>query len=151
MADTSAFHFWTESAEHPDAVKALAEAVGYGYGFDARTGEIAHNAALVLLSPDGMVTRYLYGIDYAGRDFRLGLVEAGEGTVGTAIDRFLITCYEYDEDAQGYSLAILGLAKWAGGLLIVVFGGMLLFFWRREARRRPDRWDDALRSGPAPA
>jgi protein SCO1/2 len=96
-----------------------------------------------LLSPEAKVTRYLYGIGYAGRDFKLGLVEASEGTVGTAIDRFLITCYEYDEDAQSYSLQVLTLTKIGGGLLMLLFGGLLVYYWRREVNRTPDGWDDA--------
>ncbi len=101
--DPAAFHFWTVGEEHQASVEALADAVGFRYAYDAKTGEYAHNAANVLLSPAGKITRYLYGIDHAPRDVKLGLVEASDGTVGSAFDRFLITCYEYDEDAQSYS------------------------------------------------
>ena len=149
VADTDAFHFWTVDEAHADNVKTLAEAVGFRYAFDVRTGEFAHNAALILLSPQGKVTRYLYGIDYPPRDFKLGVVEASQGTVGTAMDRFLITCYEYDEEAQGYSLAVLSLVKWGGGLLLLTFGGLMFFLWRLESRRRGD-WADAI-TDPAPA
>ena len=149
VADTDAFHFWTVGQGREADVEALADAVGFRYAFDVRTGEFAHNAAMILLSPDGVVTRYLYGIDYPPRDVKLGLVEASQGTVGTAMDRFLVTCYEYDEDAQGYSLAVLSLVKWGGGLLLVTFGVLMFFLWRIESRRRGD-WDDAI-SGPAPA
>lgn len=142
LDDASGFHFWTTGDAYETSVERLADAVGFRYAYDVRTGEYAHNGALTLLSPEGKVTRYLYGIDYAPRDFKLGVVEASEGTVGTALDRFLITCYEYDEDAQSYSLAILTVTKIGGGLLLLVFGGLLLFFWRRESGRQPDGWDD---------
>lgn len=142
-ADLDAFHFWTVGEEYEPSVKRLAESVGFRYAYDVRTGEYAHNGALMLLSPDGKLTRYLYGISYAGRDFKLGLVEASEGTVGTALDRFLVTCYEYDEDAQSYSLAVLTVTKIGGGLLMLLFGGLLVYYWRREANRTPDGWDDA--------
>jgi protein SCO1/2 len=128
-------------------VEALADAVGFRYAYDAKTGEYAHNAANVLLSPTGKVTRYLYGIDFDPDTVKLGLLEASNGTIGSAFDRFLITCYEYDEDAQSYSLAVMTVTKIGGVLLLLVFGGLLLFFWRRESRQDPDGWADAH---PAP-
>lgn len=142
-ADADAFHFWTAPGDLEPNVEALAEAVGFRYAYDVRTEEYAHSAGLVLLSPDGKITRYLYGIAPVPRDLELGLVEAGEGTVGSAIDRFLVTCYEYDEDAQSYSLAVLTVTKIGGGLLLLVFGGLLAYYWRRESRRAPEGWDDA--------
>lgn len=142
-ADPAAFHFWTAPGDLEPNVEALAEAVGFRYAYDARTGEYAHAAGLVLLSPRGKITRYLYGIAPAPRDLELGLVEAGEGTVGTALDQFLITCFQYDEDAQSYSLAILTVTKIGGGLLLLVFGGLLAYYWRRETRSAPEGWDDA--------
>ena len=149
FGDLSAFHFWTVGPEHEASVRALADAVGFRYAYDAKTGEYAHNAANVLLSPTGKITRYLYGIDHAPRDVKLGLIEASDGTVGTAFDRFLITCYEYDHDAQSYSLAVLTVTKIGGVLLLLVFGGLLVFFWRREAKS-PDGWADAHPAAPTP-
>lgn len=145
FGDLDAFHFWTVGDEHEASVEALADAVGFRYAWDPRTGEYAHNAANVLLSPTGKVTRYLYGIDFSPRDVKLGLVEASEGTVGSAFDRFLMTCFQYDEDAQSYSLAILTITKIGGGILLAVLGGVLFLLWRRE----PDResWDDAIDAG----
>ena len=129
-------HFWTVTEDTEPAVKQLAEGVGWGYAWDPATSEYAHNAAVVLLSPSGVVTRYLYGIQYARRDFRLAVVEAGDGHVGTTVDRFLLTCYAFDPDARSYSLAAVQLLKVGGGLLLVVFGGALALFWRREGRRQ---------------
>ena len=143
-----AFHLWTVGQEHESSVQALADAVGFEYVYDVRTGEYAHNAVLVVLSPEGKITRYLYGIDHAPFDFKLAVVEAGEGTVGSSLDKFLVTCFEYDHDAQAYSLAILGWTKLGGVLLLLVFGGMLVYFWRRESGRTPDAWDDVT---PTPA
>jgi protein SCO1/2 len=144
-------HFWTVTPETEGNVEALAEAVGFRYGYDVRTGEYAHGAALILLSPEGVVTRYLYGIVPHARDFRLALVEAGEGTIGNTLDRFLLTCFEYDEDAQSYSLAVLTVTKIGGGLLLLALGAMLFVFWRREARRTASRWDGVGSVPPAPA
>ncbi|MEM6286358.1 MAG: SCO family protein [Bacteroidota bacterium] len=139
-AAASGLHFWTIGDTYEANVQALAEATGFRYALDVRTGEYAHNAALIFLSPQGKVTRYLYGINYAERDFRLSLVEAGQGRVGSTLDRFLLTCFEYDEDAQSYSLAVLTMTKIGGGLLILVVGGLLFVLWRREVRQAPDSW-----------
>lgn len=135
-------HFWTVTEETEPNVRRLADALGFRYAWDPRTEEYAHNAALMLLSPDGTLTRYLYGISYAPRDFKLGLVEAGEGTIGSSLDRFLITCFEYDEDAQSYSLTVLTVTKIAGGLLLLAFGTLLFVLWRREALDPASRWGD---------
>ena len=134
-AVAAGMHFWTVTPETEASVKNLAASVGFGYAWDARTQEFAHHAALMLLSPEGVLTRYLYGIAYAPRDVRLALVEAGDGTIGTPFDRFLVTCYEFDDEARSYSLAAMTLLKWGGGLTLLVVGGGLLAFWRREGRR----------------
>lgn len=147
-AASDGLHFWTVTEETEGNVEALAEAVGFRYAWDVRTQEYAHGAATIFLSPDGTVTRYLYGIGHAPRDFKLALVEAGEGKVGSTLDRFLMTCFEYDEDARSYSLAVMTVTKIGGGLLLLALGAMLFVFWRREARHTASRWDDAA-PGPA--
>lgn len=148
-ADSDAFHFWTVGERYEPNVQRLAEAVGFGYAYDVRTGEYAHSAVLTFLSPEGRVTRYLYGIDYAPLDFKLAAVEASEGTVGSTVDRFLLTCFQYDEDAQSYSLVVLDALKIGGGLLLLALGGLLFVFWRREVLKTPDGWD--VPPGPDPA
>ena len=84
--------------------------------------------------------RYLYGIQHNPTDFRLAVVESSQGTVGSSLDKFLLTCFAYDADAQSYSLAILGVLKVGGALLIVLFGGLLVSLWRRASlgSARPD-------------
>ncbi len=144
-AVAAGMHFWTVTPETEASVKRLAASVGFGYAWDPRTEEFAHHAALMMLSPEGVLTRYLYGIAYAPRDVRLALVEAGDGTIGTPFDRFLVTCYEFDDEARSYSLAALSLLKWGGGLTLLVVGGGLLAFWRREGRRSRQQAGDADR------
>ncbi len=138
--DTSAFHLWTIGEEHEPDVKRLAEAVGFRYAYDVRTGDYAHGAALTVLSPTGTVSRYLYGIDFAPFDVKLAAVEAGQGKVGTTVDRFLLTCFQYDKDAQGYSLVALTSLKVGGGLLLLVVGFVLFRLWRREVTSTPETW-----------
>ena len=127
------FHLWTVTEETAASVETLADELGFGYAYDARSGEYAHSAALMFVSPGGIVTRYLYGIQHAPRDFRLAVVESSQGTVGTTLDKFLLTCFDYDADDGSYSLAILGVLKTGGVVLVVLFGGLLAHFWRRAS------------------
>ena len=148
-------HFWTVTPETEDQVQQLAAELGFGYAYDAQTGEYAHNAAAMFLAPDGKITRYLYGVQFDPLHFRLAVVESGEGKVGSTLDRFLLTCFAYDPDAKSYSLAILTALKVGAGLLTVLLGGLLAFFWRREGRRsaRPDDLfgpEAALPASPRP-
>jgi len=114
--------------------RAVADAVGFHYKFDEATKQYAHPAAIFVLTPDGRVSRYLYGVEFPGRDLRLALVEAGDGRVGTSFDRFLLTCYRYDPVARRYVPYAMGMVR--AGALLVLFGlaGALIFFWRREVK-----------------
>ncbi len=141
------FNFWTGDE---DAIERFTSEAGFEFAWDAKTQEYAHNAILVFLSPDGTVTRYLYGVAFPERDFRLAVVEAGQGTVGSTVDRILLTCYQFDPDARSYSLAILGVMKWGGGLLMLVLIGGLGLFWRREVQRQnADTADSDFTAGTA--
>ena len=144
-----AMHFWTGNE---DNIQTLADEVGFGFAWDARTQEYAHNAALIFLSPDGTVTRYLYGAQFYPRDFKLALLEAGQGTIGSTADRILLTCYQFDEESRSYSLFYLGVMKWVGGGLVLMIALGLGFFWRREVKRQKDGtpWPD-FPSDAAPA
>ena len=136
-------HLWTVTEDTEASVETLADDLGFGYAYDAKSGEYAHSAALMFVSPAGVITRYLYGIQHEPRDFRLAVVESGQGTVGSTLDKFLLTCFAYDADERSYSLAILGVLKVLGGLLIVLFGGLLVHLWRR-ASLGSERPDDVL-------
>jgi protein SCO1/2 len=126
------WHFLTGQRKD---IKALAESVGFGYEYDMNRMEYAHGASIFFLSPKGKITRYLYGIEYEAKQLRLALVEAGEGTVGNAIDRFLLRCYHYDPHSRKYGVYVWGVMR-AGGLLTLSFIAIMLFvFWRRERRR----------------
>jgi len=147
-----AWHFLTGEEA---ASATLAREIGFGYEFVPETGEYAHGAVLTLLSPQGTVTRYLYGLTYPPRDFRLAVVEAGEGTVGSTLDRFLLTCFQYDPTTRSYTPYILGIMKLGGVLLLVGLAAVLVPLWRRERRRRdPDALGlppDLSDPGPPPA
>lgn len=125
------FHFLTGEAP---AVEAVMDAIGFRYAYEPERDEWAHAAGLVILTPDGTVARYHYGIEYPPRDVRLGLVEAAGGAVGSAVDEVLLYCLRYDPASGRYSLAILNLVR-AGGVLTVAGIGLFMFVsWRRGRR-----------------
>ena len=76
--------------------KALADAVGFRYVYDAMTNQYAHSSAIMILTPEGRIARYFYGIEYPARDVRLGLVEASREQIGTPTDQVLLYCFHYD-------------------------------------------------------
>jgi protein SCO1/2 len=118
------------------STRAIADAVGFHYQRDEVSGEWAHLAALIVLTPDGRVSRYLYGIEYPPKDFRLSLVEAAGGRVGTSFDRFLLTCYRYDPSSRKYEPYAWGFVR-AGGLLAL--GGLAALVGGLVYRERKGR------------
>ncbi len=122
-------------------LRRLADAVGFRYAYDADVRQFAHAAALVLLTPDGKVSRYLYGVRFSPRDVRLALLEAAGGKVGTALERFILTCYRYDPQTRRYELYVKGILQGGGLLVFFALAATLAVFWRRELRhghgRRP--------------
>jgi len=127
------WHFLTGSQEN---IAALTAATGFGYKWVESAGEFAHPAALIFVSPEGVVTRYLHGMSFKPLDVRRAIVEASSGEVGTTLDRIIMYCFRYDATANSYVIHAQRLMKLAGfvTLLLVVFG--LGIFWRRERRKQ---------------
>lgn len=115
-------------------VSAIAKAVGFHYRYDAATNQYAHAAGIFVLTPDGRISRVLYGIQFPARDLRLALVEASQGGIGSPVDRLLLLCYHYDPQTRRYGLTPMGLMRIGGVLTVVVLGMYLLSAWRRERR-----------------
>jgi len=113
-------------------IRRLADAVGFRYAFDEESGQYAHAAGLVVATPDGVLSRYLYGVDYAPRDLRLALVEAGEGRVGSLVDQVLMLCMHWDPEQGRYGFAIVRALQIAGGLTVLAIAGYVLVALRRE-------------------
>ncbi|BBO34892.1 SCO family protein [Lacipirellula parvula] len=109
---------WNFLIGDQETVKAAADSVGFQYVYDKKSNEYAHASGIVILTPEGRVSRYFYGIDYPTRDVRLGLVEASQGQIGSPVDELLLLCLHYDPSNGKYGLAILNLVR-AGGLLTV--------------------------------
>lgn len=126
---------WRFLTGEESAIRKLADTVGFGYEWNQHGEQFDHGAGLILLSPQGKVTNYLFGAWFAPRDLRLAIVEASEGTVGSLWDRILLSCYGYDPDARTYNLMVFGVLKVAGGLTVLALGTMIFLLWRRERRR----------------
>lgn len=123
------------------ASRAVSDAAGFYYKYDPVSGEWAHMAAILVITPEGKVSRYLYGIEYPPKDLRLAVVEAGEGRVGTSFDRLLLTCFRYDPATRKYQPYAFGIVR-AGGALaflgLAALIGRLVWRERRNARRAAD-------------
>lgn len=114
----------------------LAEAVGFRYQWMPREGQYAHPGVLILLTPDGRVARYLYGIEHDPNDVRIGLLEASEGRSLSSVERVILYCYRYDSSQQKYVVMAERIMRIGGALTALALGAVLAFFWRRELRKR---------------
>jgi protein SCO1/2 len=117
-----------------EAISRLTDAVGFRYAYDQEIDQFAHPAAITLLTGDGRVSRYLYGIEFAPRDLRLGIIEASEGRIGTAVDEILLFCYHYDPESGKYGMAIMNFIRLGGVLTVVGLGAFIIVSLRRERR-----------------
>jgi protein SCO1 len=125
---------WTFLTGTDPSIRALAESVGFQYTYDEKTSQYAHAAVVFAVTPEGRLSRYLYGMDFSPRDLRLALMEAGGGRVGTTMDRVLLTCFKYDPASRKYVPYMFGFLK--GGALLGFFALFTLLWklWRRELR-----------------
>jgi protein SCO1/2 len=112
--------------------KSLADAVGFHYAYDAVDNQYAHGSAIMLLTPEGRVTRYFYGIDYPARDVRLGLVEASDRHVGSAVDAVMLYCYHYDPSNGKYGMVIMNVLRLAGLATVAALAGFMIIMFRRD-------------------
>ena len=127
------WHFLTGDE---DAISRLADTVGFRYSYLEENDEFAHPAVLFILTPDGKVSRYLFGVQHDPQTLRLSLVEASEGGIGSPVDKFLLYCYRYDPAEGTYAPVAMQLMRVGGGFTIAILGTVLLTFWLREARHR---------------
>ena len=121
------------------AIDRLTDAVGFDYRWVEEAEQFAHPAALIFLSPDGTVTRYLNALNVTARDLRLALFEASDGTVGSPLDQVLQFCFQYDPAANSYVAHATNLMKIGGVIALLILGLVLVTFWRREANRLPQQ------------
>jgi protein SCO1/2 len=132
--------FLVADPAHPDAVKTLAADVGFHYNWDPDTKTFAHAAAVYVLTPEGRISRYLYGLEFPETQLRLALTEAGGGKVGSSFEKFLLTCYHYNPASRRYSLFVANYFRLGGVLLMLTVGGLIgLLLWRETRRAERNR------------
>jgi protein SCO1/2 len=126
------WHFLTGQ---PEAIQRLTQAVGFRYTYDAAHQEFVHAAGIMVLTPQGQLARYFYGVEYAPRDLQLGLVEAAGRRIGSPIDQLLLLCYHYDPQSGRYTLTVLQALRLAGVVTVVALGAYMGVMLRRERRK----------------
>lgn len=132
-AAAAGWHFLTGDQA---AIDALAQSVGFRYVYDEAAQQYVHASALMVLTPQGRLSKYFYGIEYPPRDLRLGLVEASDGKIGNPVDQVLLYCYHYDPSAGKYSMVVMNVLR-AGGIgTILIVGGFIAVMLARD-RRKP--------------
>jgi protein SCO1 len=129
----SGWHFLTGSEA---SIKQVATSVGFSYGFNEKRNEYIHPASIMILSPQGKIARYLYGIEYHPKTMRLSLVEAGEGKIGSSIDQLVLYCFHYDAKEGSYAPVAMNIMRVSSGLGATVLGGFLTSFFIAESRKR---------------
>ena len=130
------WHFLTGPKE---SIEALTRAVGFRYVWDAATKQFAHPAGLLVLTPEGKISHYLFGVEYAPKDLRLALVAAASGRIGNLADELLLYCYQYDPQSGRYSASILNLVRGLGVLTVLGLVGFMLTASRPSKTRSQTR------------
>jgi protein SCO1/2 len=127
------WHFLTGPQSSIDAVT---KSVGFHYAWDQSTQQFAHATALFLLTPDGKIAQYYYGVEFSPRDLRFGIIEASQGKTGTVVDQVLLYCFHYDSRSGKYGAIITRVVQLAGGITILLLGGFLIAMFRLEPKHR---------------
>ena len=128
--------FWSSVADGGEAARKLADAVGFRYKYDPQSKQFAHDAVAFVLTPEGVVARYLYGVDYPARDFRMAVVEASGGRVGTSFDKVVLSCYRYDPATRRYAPFVMAFMRIGAGLVFIALVSLLTVLWRKEIAMR---------------
>jgi protein SCO1 len=127
-------HGWNFLTGSPESIRAITEAVGFHYRWDERTKMFLHLSGIMILTPEGNISRYLYGVEYQPKDLKLSLIEASHNKIGSAVDEVLLFCYHYDPTTGKYGAAVMNLLRGAGVLTLCALGGTLTLLWRRSLR-----------------
>lgn len=128
------WHFLTGPEE---SIEALTKAAGFGYQYDREVEQFAHSTAIIVLTPEGKISQYYYGVEFPPKDLRLALVEASQNKIGSVVDQILLYCYHYDPSAGKYNLVIFRLLRLAGVATILLLGGAMLVMFRRGSAHTP--------------
>jgi protein SCO1 len=125
------WHFLTGAQ---DQISQLAKAVGFRYVYDPRIDQYAHASGIQLVTPDGRLSQYYYGIEYPPRDVRLGLIQASKNHIGTVVDQLILYCYHYDPTTGHYGAIVMRVVRLAGIVTVLLLGGFIFIMVRRDVR-----------------
>lgn len=132
-AFNAGWHFLTGSQ---DSISRLASVVGFKYRWDEPTHQFVHAAGIMVATPEGKLSRYLYGIQFAPADMRLSLVEASQHKIGSPVDYILLFCCRYDPITGKYTLVIYNILKLAGAVTLLILGGVIWILMRNDKKKR---------------
>lgn len=127
------WHFLTGSQASIDQIT---KAAGFTYQWDERSKQFAHAGGIMIVTPEGKLARYFYGIDYAPKDLKFSLMESADGKIGSAAEKLFLYCYHYDPSTGKYGFAVLRAMRLGGIVTLLVIGISLVVFWRRDKNRK---------------
>ncbi len=127
------WHFLTGDKASIDA---LTKAVGFHYEWDPQAQQFAHATAIQVLTPDGHLAQYYYGVEYSPKDLRFGLIQASQNRIGTVVDQMLLYCYHYDPATGKYGAVVVNIMRVAGAVTLLVLGAFLFIMFRLEPKKR---------------
>jgi protein SCO1/2 len=130
--DTTGWHFLVGD---PASIRAVADAVGFHYRYDAVSKMFLHASGVMAVTPKGRLARYFYGVDFEPKDLKLGLIEASNNTIGSLTDQILLFCYHYDPKTGKYGAVVMNILRGAGVAMLLVFAIALTLLWRRDLRK----------------
>ena len=133
---------WSFLTGRSQPIETLAESVGYGYRWDKATQQYVHPAVLMVLTPEGVVSRYLYGIEFEPKTLRLSVVEAADGEIGTTLDQFILFCFQYNAEEGKYAVVARQVMKVFGAIWVVIIASVLFTFFRMERNRSHSRREE---------
>jgi protein SCO1 len=125
------WHFLTGDQE---SITRLTDAVGFHYNYDEKTNQFAHASGIMVLTPEGRLSRYFYGIEYFPKDLRLGLIEASDNKIGSVVDQLLLYCYHYDPATGRYGPVVMNIMRLGGVATVLGIGALILILRRRSNR-----------------
>ena len=130
-ATAAGWHYLTGSEA---SIATVTAAAGFSYRWDEPSGQFAHVSGVLVVTPDGRLSRYFYGVEYSPKELRMALVESGEGKIGSAVDQLLLYCYHYDPATGKYGVIAMNVVRLGGALTLILLGGFIWVMRRRERR-----------------
>ncbi len=139
-AGTNGWHFLVGSQS---SIQAVMQAIGFHYRWDPVNKMFIHASGVMIVTPEGRVARYLYGVEYEPKDLKLGLIEASHDRIGSPVDQILLFCYHYDPKTGKYGAVVMNMLRLAGILTLMLMAVGLWFFWRSDLRQHKNVWKAA--------